>query len=579
MAAAAVEGVRHRTVEANGVRLHVKEAGPEGAAAPAMAALAARGYRAVAHDLRGYGDSGAPPDASAYTTFHAVGDLVALIADLGQPQVFVVGHDWGAIVAWQLCLLRPDLVRALVNLSVVYHPRRPERSPLQTIRAACGEDHYMCRFQTFGMRKPAALILPKDKSFFDSLDSDGTCPPWLSEEDISYYAEKFSKTGFTGGFNYYRCIDLNWELSAPWTGAPIKVPTKFIVGDLDITYNTPGVQDYIHKGGFKASVPNLEDLNQLRGEMCRGTYVLDAFRRRAALPGRRSHATARRSLGLPPDSDAADGLSLSIAGQEPLRGVVDTAQRSLIVIDFASGDTDEERWRGFRSSLRRHAQGESKIIVISRAETHSGLGTVPPLRLRAPRREELWYLFKALAFGGADPEERPELVRVATALFAGIPDLTPFTAVSKIAASLRADLSARSWRRMLKVFLGVTALQLGAAVPGGRGRPEEKAAYYHPGVPVKGGRSAPCLFYDRRKSTGMSQSELPKVTMLDVAGGAVPAGEKRFDVLVWQSRIPPYASYVATCDMERAAQVEIGKRRLVNKRRGQLVRGSGEDKV
>ena len=61
----------------------------------------------------------------------------------------MVGHDWGAIVAWQLCLLRPDLVRALVNLSVAfaYHPRRPEMSPLQIIRAACGEDHYMCRFQ------------------------------------------------------------------------------------------------------------------------------------------------------------------------------------------------------------------------------------------------------------------------------------------------------------------------------------------------------------------------------------------------------------------------------------------------
>jgi len=57
------------------------------------------------------------------------------------------------------------------------------------------------------MCKPAPLILPKDKSFFDSLDSDGTCPPWLSEEDISYYAEKFAKTGFTGGLNYYRCMD------------------------------------------------------------------------------------------------------------------------------------------------------------------------------------------------------------------------------------------------------------------------------------------------------------------------------------------------------------------------------------
>ncbi|GJN37842.1 hypothetical protein PR202_gb26835 [Eleusine coracana subsp. coracana] len=298
--ATAMDGVRHRTVEVNGVRLHVAEAGPEDGAVVLflhgfpdlwygwrhqMAALAARGYRAVAPDLRGYGDSAVPPDAANYTTFHVVGDLVALIADLGQPQVFVVGHDWGAIVAWQLCLLRPDLVRALVNLSVAYHPRGPERSPVQAIKALCGEDHYICVFQKpgvaeaefakndlkyelkkiFGMRKPAPLIIAKDKSFFDSIDSDGSCPPWLSEEDVSYYAENFEKTGFTGALNYYRCIDLNWELSAPWTGVPINVPTKFIVGDLDVTYNTPGVKDFIKKGGFKASVPNLEDVIVMEG--------------------------------------------------------------------------------------------------------------------------------------------------------------------------------------------------------------------------------------------------------------------------------------------------------------------------
>uniref|UniRef100_A0ACD5VS60 Uncharacterized protein n=1 Tax=Avena sativa TaxID=4498 RepID=A0ACD5VS60_AVESA len=295
------EGVRHRTVEvARGVRLHVAETGPEDGPAVLlvhgfpdlwygwrhqMAALAARGFRAVAPDLRGYGDSDAPAAAGSYTTFHLAGDLVALIADLGQPQVFVAGHDWGANVAWQLCLLRPDLVRALVNLSLVYNPRRSEGTPLQAIRAFCGEDHYMCRFQDpgvaeaefalydhrhkfkaiLGMRNSAPIILSKGKTFFESLDSDGTLPAWLSEEDISYYADKFEKTGFTGGLNFYRCMDLNWELSAPWTGASVKVATKFIIGDLDALYNAPGVKDYIHKGGFKANVPNLEDVVILEG--------------------------------------------------------------------------------------------------------------------------------------------------------------------------------------------------------------------------------------------------------------------------------------------------------------------------
>jgi hypothetical protein len=107
---------------------------------------------------------------------------------------------------------------------------------------------------------------------------------------------------------------------------------------------------------------------------------------------------------------------------------------------------EEERWKRFRSSFRRRAHRESKIVIISRTVAHSGLGTVPPLRLRKPRREELWYFFRALAFGCADPEERPELLRIAMVLFAGMPDISPFASVNKIAASLRADLSARSWR-------------------------------------------------------------------------------------------------------------------------------------
>ena len=104
--------------------------------------------------------------------------------------------------------------------------------------------------------------------------------------------------------------------------------------------------------------------------------------------------------------------------------------------------------------------------------------------------------------------------------------------------------------------------------------------YYYPSVPVKDAPNAPCVFYGRRKSTGMARSELPKVTMMEVVEGVVACEEKRFDVLVWQSRIPPYASYVATCDMEGGADVApvVGtKRRLNKRRRGQLVYGFGSN--
>ncbi|XP_077218517.1 epoxide hydrolase 1-like [Tasmannia lanceolata] len=292
-----MEGIEHRMVTVNGINMHVAEKG-EGPVVlflhgfpelwyswrHQIIALAALGYRAVAPDLRGYGDTDAPPSHTTYTAFHIVGDLIALIDALGQEQVFVVGHDWGAIIAWYLSMFRPERVKALVNLSFAFRPRHPERKPIQTLRAIFGDDYYICRFQEPGVaeaefacvntakllstfltyRNPGPFVMPKG-SLEDLDDKQVTLPSWLSEEDISYYASKFEKTGFTGGINYYRALDLNWELSAAWTGMKLKVPVKFIIGDLDLTYHTPGVQDYIHKGGFKKDVPFLEDVVVMEG--------------------------------------------------------------------------------------------------------------------------------------------------------------------------------------------------------------------------------------------------------------------------------------------------------------------------
>jgi pimeloyl-ACP methyl ester carboxylesterase len=157
-----MEGIEHRTVKVNGINMHIAEKGqgpvilflhgfPElwYSWRHQIVALASLGYRAVAPDLRGYGDTDAPAEPASYTSLHVVGDLVALLDTIAadQDKVFVVAHDWGAIIAWYLCLYRPDKVKALLNLSVAFTPRNPTRKPLESLRALYGDDYYICRFQ------------------------------------------------------------------------------------------------------------------------------------------------------------------------------------------------------------------------------------------------------------------------------------------------------------------------------------------------------------------------------------------------------------------------------------------------
>eukprot|EP00262_Sarcandra_glabra_P005897 TRINITY_DN1783_c0_g1_i2.p1 TRINITY_DN1783_c0_g1~~TRINITY_DN1783_c0_g1_i2.p1 ORF type:complete len:317 (+),score=26.03 TRINITY_DN1783_c0_g1_i2:177-1127(+) len=292
-----MEEIEHKTVEVNGINMHVAEKGdgplvlflhgfPElwYSWRHQILALSERGYRAVAPDLRGFGDTDAPSGFSSYTILQIVGDVVALLEALGVEQAFVVGHDWGALVAWYLCVFRPDRVKALVNLSVAFQPFKGSGKPIERMRAVYGDDYYMCRFQEPGAaeadfarvstatilkkfltyRTPGPLMIPKE-GLGGSGDVQISLPSWLSEEDVNYFAGKFNKTGFTGGLNYYRALELTWELTAAWNGVQVKVPVKFIIGDLDLTYHMPGVQDYIHKGGFKRDVPFLEDVVLMEG--------------------------------------------------------------------------------------------------------------------------------------------------------------------------------------------------------------------------------------------------------------------------------------------------------------------------
>ncbi|KAL9260396.1 Epoxide hydrolase A-like protein [Drosera capensis] len=289
------DGITHRTITSEGIALHVAEKGTGAAILfihgfpelwyswrHQILALSSLGFRTIAPDMRGYGGSDAPREAREYTYCHVVGDLIAVLDELGvEEKVFVVGHDWGAAVAWQLCLIRPDRVKALVNLSVAFSPRNRARRPMDALRFLYGDDYYMCRCQVpgeieaeieeaggpnkvlrkfFAYRHPGPLYLPKG-----ALKETVPLPEWLTEEDFAYYCKEFERTGFTGGLNYYRVMNLNWEIMAPWTGAEVKLPVKFIVGDLDLTYCMPGVKDYIHKGGMKKDVPFLQEVIILDG--------------------------------------------------------------------------------------------------------------------------------------------------------------------------------------------------------------------------------------------------------------------------------------------------------------------------
>ncbi|KAJ0083583.1 hypothetical protein Patl1_30099 [Pistacia atlantica] len=283
-----MEGIEHRIVKVNGINMHVAEKGkgpiilflhgfPElwFSWRHQILALSSLGYRCVAPDLRGFGDTEAPPSQTSYTCLHVIGDLVMLIDGIAgkDEKVFVVGHDWGAYMAWYLCLFRPDKIAALFNTSVVFKPFSRNIRPLDGCRAFfehIGVERFIKGFLTY--RIPGPIYLPKGKGFEHLPDTPIVLPPWLSEEDVKYYTTKFEKTGFTGGVNYYRNLDLyaaadtimNWEL-VQWSGGKVNVPVKFVVGQEDLCYHLPGVREYIHNGGFKKDVPLLDEVVVMEG--------------------------------------------------------------------------------------------------------------------------------------------------------------------------------------------------------------------------------------------------------------------------------------------------------------------------
>jgi pimeloyl-ACP methyl ester carboxylesterase len=278
----ATSEVRHRTIETNGIRMHVAEQGegplvvlchgfPESwySWRHQLQALAAAGFRAVAPDMRGYGQTDRPAEIEKYTLFHLVGDMVGLLDALKVETAVIAGHDWGAPVAWHAAQLRPDRFRGVIGLSVPFRPRgssRPttvmpqrddamfyqlyfqepgvaeaelERDPHLTIRAML----YGASGDASRRREPGEQVgmVPRQGGFLRGMTSPPPQPSWLSQEDVDYYVTEFKRVGFRGGLNWYRNIDRGWELLAPFAGLRVMVPALYMVGDRDLVMYFPGM--------------------------------------------------------------------------------------------------------------------------------------------------------------------------------------------------------------------------------------------------------------------------------------------------------------------------------------------------
>jgi pimeloyl-ACP methyl ester carboxylesterase len=265
-----VNDLSHRELTANGIRIHIAaqvtgplvllcHGFPEGwySWRGQLTAIASAGYRAIAPDMRGYGRTEAPIEIASYNLMEIVGDMVALVGALGEKQAIIVGHDWGAAVAWHAALFRPDVFPAIAALSVPFR-QRGAAPPLQMLRKSGQATHYWFHFQEPGVAEteferdpyatlrrilysisgdaPAAtrrLTLQPGKGWLANTIDPDRLPAWLTDADLDHMAAEFSRSGFRGGLNWYRNIDRNWELTAPWTGAQIRQPALFIAGSVD----------------------------------------------------------------------------------------------------------------------------------------------------------------------------------------------------------------------------------------------------------------------------------------------------------------------------------------------------------
>jgi pimeloyl-ACP methyl ester carboxylesterase len=281
------------TIKTNGIDMAVYEAGPKDGLPvvlchgfPELAyswrhqlpALAAAGFRAIAPDQRGYGRTSRPEKVEDYDMAHLTGDLAGMLDALGLKDAIFVGHDWGGLVVWQMPVYQPNRVRGVIGVNTPFLPR-PPIDPIMGLRALRGENNYVVFFQKpgvadavlardvgktfrFFMRKNLVKAtefaqLPQELKNFELVhaiegdESEFRGEALLNAEELKFFVDAFTQSGFTGGINWYRNITRNWVESGTME-QKVRVPGLMIMAEDDVVL-PPSMTE-----GMERFVPDLE---------------------------------------------------------------------------------------------------------------------------------------------------------------------------------------------------------------------------------------------------------------------------------------------------------------------------------
>ncbi|SDR91024.1 Pimeloyl-ACP methyl ester carboxylesterase [Halopseudomonas xinjiangensis] len=223
-----------------------------------MAALADAGFRVCVPEMRGYGRTSAPQPIEAYDLITLCSDIQAAMDHLGHTEVAMVGHDWGAPVAWHLALLEPERVKVVCGMSVPFGGR-PKRPAIDIMREHFKDRfHYILYFQEPGRAEqeleadiPRTLRLamhglsesgksnalfndkPADARWLEDRVDPGVPPEWCPPDAFDVYVATFERCGFRGPLNWYRNFQRSWERTADLAGLQIEQPALFLIGDRD----------------------------------------------------------------------------------------------------------------------------------------------------------------------------------------------------------------------------------------------------------------------------------------------------------------------------------------------------------